>query len=80
MFHTRFISPDVPEEEYKFLTDSIANAFRQIKWNWNVLVKLQETHSNREREKSTLNQIFENFIETDNQTKRLSQIKPNPYG
>ena len=79
IFHTRFKTPEVTEH-ITFLTDSIANAFRQIKWNWNVLIKLQDNHANKDREKAMLTRIFENFIEEQSTSKRLSQAKPNPYG
>lgn len=56
----------------------MANAFRQVKWNWNVLVKHQESFNNKEYEKSTLKHIFENYI--DDQGIRLANATANPYG
>lgn len=38
---------------------------RTIKWNWNILVKYQDAHLSKEREKTTLQQVFENFVTQD---------------
>lgn len=57
IFHMRFKPPEV-NELGQFLLEKIQQTFRQLKFNWNVLVKIQDQYLNKEREKSVLNNIF----------------------
>lgn len=66
-FHTRFKPPE-NSDHIKFLHESLAQSLRTIKFNWNTLLKQQEEITSKEREKSELLKIFENYID-ENQDK-----------
>lgn len=62
IFHNRFKPPEV-YEECQFLIDFVQTNFRQIKFNLNVLVKVQDISLAKERERTTLNEIFRAMVE-----------------